>query len=113
MAFQQCIIQGNLGRDPELRYTPDGTPVCDFSVAVNNYKDEVTWFKVTVWRKQAETCNQYLRKGSAVLVVGEIAASAYIPRDGGDPRASLELTARDVRFLSGGREDGDSEQVPF
>jgi single-strand DNA-binding protein len=111
--FQQCIIVGNLGRDPEMRFTPDGTPVTDFSVAVNkrwtgadgSQSEKTWWFKVTCWRKLAETTNQYLRKGRQVMVIGEIDASAYIPRE---PRASLELTARDVRFLAGGERDGGS-----
>lgn len=112
--WQQCIIVGNLGRDPEMRFTPDGTPVTDFSVAVNrkwtnsdgSQGEKTWWFKVTCWRKLAETTNQYLRKGRQVMVIGEIDASAYMPRDGGEPRASLELTARDVRFLQGGDRDG-------
>jgi len=131
--FQQCIIVGNLGRDPEMRFTPDGTPVTEFSVAVNkrwtsadgSQGEKTWWFRVTCWRKLAETTNQYLRKGRQVMVIGEIDASAYMPRDGGEPRASLELTARDVRFLAGGERDGgsdmgsgssypqDEEDIPF
>nr|MBN1229056.1 single-stranded DNA-binding protein [Anaerolineae bacterium] len=105
--FQQCIIIGNLGRDPEMRFMSDGTAVTDFSVAVNKRGkrpdgsewEKTWWFKVTCWRRLAETTNQYLRKGFPVMVIGEVDASAYIPREGGEPRASLELTARDVRFL--------------
>ena len=131
--FQQCIIVGNLGRDPEMRFTPDGTPVTEFSVAVNkrwtgadgSQSEKTWWFRVTCWRKLAETTNQYLRKGRQVMVIGEIDASAYIPRDGGEPRASLDLTARDVRFLAGGERDGggsagssgdypqEEEDIPF
>ncbi|MGB4676733.1 MAG: single-stranded DNA-binding protein [Aggregatilineales bacterium] len=108
--FQQCIIIGNLGRDPEMRFLGDGTPVTSFSVAVNrkwtgrdgNPGEKTWWFRVTCWGRLAETTNQYLRKGSPVMVIGEVDASAYIPREGGEPRASLELTARDVRFLPRG-----------
>ena len=130
--FQQTIIIGNLGGDPEMRYTPDGTPVTEFRVAVNRRGkradgsdwDKTWWFRVTAWRRLAETCNQYLRKGSQVMVIGEIDASAYMPRDGGEPRASLELTAREIKFLTrAGATGGDfgyedsapqsDEEIPF
>jgi single-strand DNA-binding protein len=107
--FQKTIIVGYLGRDPEMRYTPSGVPVTSFSVAVNRRwtdqqgqpQEKTTWFRVTAWRKLAELCNQYLSKGRQVLVEGDIDASAWLGQDG-QPRASLELTARTVRFLSGG-----------
>ena len=110
--FQQTMIIGNLGKDPEMRYTQDGTPVTDFTVAVSRrHKDrngqmqeETTWFKVTCWRELAQTVYQYLKKGRQVMVIGDIKASAYIGQDG-QPRVSLELTAREVKFL-GNREDG-------
>lgn len=105
--FQQCMIVGNLGKDPEMRYTPDGTPVTSFSVAVTRKKgdgtEKTTWFKVTCWRKLAEVTNQYLKKGRQVMVLGEIDADAYLAQDG-QPRASLNLTANEVKFL-GGRDD--------
>ena len=123
--YQHIVIVGNLGGDPEMRYTPNGVPVTTFSVAVNKkWKDKneeqhekVTWFRVTAWRKLAELCDQYLTKGRQVLVEGEIDASAYLPKDGGEPRASLELTALNVRFLGSGTGDAgrpapDESQVP-
>ncbi len=114
--YQTTTIVGYLGGDPEMRYTPSGTPVTSFSVAVNrkwNGKDgeqqeKTTWFRVTAWRKLAENCTQYLHKGSLVLVEGDIDVSAWTGQDG-QPRASLELTARSVRFLSpkgNGQEEG-------
>lgn len=113
--FQQLIIVGNLGSDPELRYTADGTPVANFNVAVNrrwtnpdgSHGEETTWFRVAAWRKLAEICNQYLRKGRQVMVIGRVSARAYTAANG-EPRASLEVTATDVRFL-GGR----PEESPF
>ena len=74
------IIVGNLGRDPEMRYTPSGKPVTDFSVAVNRQYNgadgqpvkDVVWFKVSTWNRQAEICNEYLRKGAKVLVEGRL-----------------------------------------
>jgi single-strand DNA-binding protein len=115
--FQQLILVGHLGGDPELRYTSDGTPVASFSVAVNrtwtkedgSHGDETTWFRVTAWRKLAETANQYLKKGRQVLVVGRVSGRGYVATDG-TPRASLEVTAETIRFMSGGPR---SEESPF
>src|SRR5260221_4288471 len=120
MTFQQVTIVGNVGRDAEMRYTPQGVAVCDFSVAVNkvtgkgeNRKEKTTWFKVTVWRERAETASQYIKKGMKILVVGEIDASAYTNKQG-QPAASLELTASDFKFLDsrgeGGRQRGRGYQ---
>ncbi len=118
--FQQCMIIGNLGKDPEMRYTADGTPVTSFNVAVNRKWDggeKTWWFKVTCWRRLAETTNQYLKKGRRVMIIGEVSANAWSDQEG-NPRASLELNAREVKFL-GGRDDqgaaggGDySQQMP-
>jgi len=108
------MLIGYVGRDPEMRYTPiQGVAVCDFSVAVSRrwtdsagaQQERTTWFKVSAWRALAETCNEYVRKGMQIMVSGEIDASAYAAKDG-KPRASLELTARDVQFL-GRRADAD------
>jgi single-strand DNA-binding protein len=105
--YQYTIIVGNVGRDPELRYTQSGVAVCDFSVAVSRRwndkasgqaREETTWFKVSAWRALAETCAQYLAKGRQVMVTGRVSADAYMGQDG-QPRASLELTALDVQFL--------------
>lgn len=109
--YQQITIVGNVGRDPEMRYTQSGVPVCDFSVAVNKVwnnsqgerQEKTTWFRVTCWRGLAETVNQYLRKGRQVFVVGEIDASAYL-NNAGQPAASLDLTATTVKFI-GSRDD--------
>ena len=119
--YQTTIVVGHLGKDPEMRYTSSGVPVTSFSIATTRKwtsqdgtpGEKTTWFKVTAWRKLAETCNQYLSKGRLVLVEGEIGASAWVPRDGGDPRATLELTARNVKFL-GRREPaaGEAEGPP-
>ncbi|GAB4468283.1 MAG: hypothetical protein Kow00124_02360 [Anaerolineae bacterium] len=111
--FQQIIIVGNLGKDPEMRFTNEGRPVTDFTVAVNRRwttrdgqtGEKTWWFRVSCWGQLAETTNQYLKKGRQVMVIGEVDASAWLGQDG-QPRASLEITARDVRFL-GGRGDAD------
>ena len=105
--YQYTIIVGNVGRDPELRYTQSGVAVADFSVAVsrrwtdrntNESREETTWFRVTAWRGLAETVQQYVHKGMQVMVTGRVTASAYIAQDG-EARASLELTAQDLQFL--------------
>ncbi len=116
--YQKTVIVGNLGNDPEMRYTPSGVPVTSFNVAVNRrwtdqnggQQKKTTWFRVTAWRKLAETCAQYLGKGRLVLVEGEVDASAWTGQDG-QPRASLELTARTVRFLSP-RGDQNASDTP-
>ena len=123
--YQKLIIIGNLGSNPEMRFTPNGDPVTSFSVATSRKygeKDETTWFRVTVWGKQAESCSKYLSKGSKVLVEGRLR-----PDSNGSPRtfqrkdgtwsASYEITAENVRFLDGkARDDVDdsySAEVPF
>ena len=106
MSYEHTVIVGNLGRDPELRYTPNGKAVTNFSVAVSRRytgkdgesHEKTKWFRITAWDKLAELCNEHLTKGRQVLVEGEIEASAYAAPDG-EPKASLELTARNVRFL--------------
>ena len=110
--YQKTIVIGHLGKDPEMRYTPTGVPVTSFSVATSRRwtnqngenQEKTTWFRVTCWRKTAELAAQYLKKGSRVLVEGDVDASAYTDREG-SPRASLELTATNIRFMSS-REEG-------
>ncbi|MCI0712890.1 MAG: single-stranded DNA-binding protein [Chloroflexi bacterium] len=105
--YQHITIIGNVGRDPEMRYTAEGVGVCSFTVAVNKrYKrsdgqqvDKTTWFRVSAWRQLAEVCSQYVHKGMQIMVAGEVEANAFTGNDG-QPRASLELTARDIKFLS-------------
>lgn len=115
--YNKTTVVGYLGRDPELRFTPSGQSVCTFNVASSrNWTDQngqrqekTTWFKVTTWGKQAEICNQYLSKGRLVLVEGEIEASAWTDKEG-NARATLELTAKTVKFLGGGdHEDGEEK----
>src|SRR5215813_7371309 len=79
-SFNKIIVVGYLGRDPELRYTPDGTPVCNFSVATTErrkdksgeFRDVTTWFTVNMWGRQAEVANQYLAKGKQVYIEGRL-----------------------------------------
>ena len=116
--YQKLILIGNLGSNPEMRFTPSGDPVTTFSVATSRKygeKDETTWFRVSVWGKQAETCNQYLTKGSKVLVEGRLKAEPNVyQRKDGTWASSYEMTAENVRFLSGKDEANvPVEDYPF
>ena len=140
--YQQITIVGYLGNDPEMRFMPNGQAVTSFSVATSNKYtsntgqrvDETTWFRVSVWGAQAESCNQYLKKGRPVLVIGRLRPDPQtgnpriFNRQDGTPAASFEVTAQQVKFLpfgsrgAGGGEDdvGDmhgspetDDEIPF
>ena len=142
--WHTIIIVGNLGRDPEMRFTPNDKAYTRFSVAssrryTNNEGqsvDETTWFNITVWGKQAESTNQYLRKGSRVLVEGRLVPDSGTgspriwTRQDGTPGASFDVTAQTVRFLTSraetesgypsgeyspetGKPTSDDEEIPF
>ena len=116
MSFNKIIILGNLGRDPELRYTPQGTAVCDFSMATSEKRRDssgemqvlTTWFKVTFWGKQAETASQYLSKGKQVCIEGRLSQREYTDRDG-NKRTSLEVNGSDLHFV-GSRGEEQQQQ---
>lgn len=127
MSFEQIMLVGHLGGDPEMRYTPSGQAVTNFSLATNysytdgagNKVETTTWWRVTCWGKRAEVTHQYLAKGRQVLVVARMN-----PDDNGNPRiwnrndgtpaASYEITASNVRFLGkNGESQGDAGAVPF
>jgi single-strand DNA-binding protein len=120
MSYHEIEIIGYVGGKPEMRYISDGTPVTSFSVAAGRkYTDssgkqrkETTWFKITAWRRQAETCNEYLDKGSQVFIKGRLGGDRLEKSDDsvqivphtwtgqdGQPRAQFDVTARFVRFL--------------
>ncbi len=117
--YQQIILIGNLGEKPEMRYTPSGVPVREFSLAVNKRwtnqdgesQEKTTWFRVVTWRKQAETVAEYLDKGSQVMVTGEMEEVEVFQGRDGNPRANLKVTALNVKFL-GGREGAYATSVP-
>jgi single-strand DNA-binding protein len=118
MSFNKIIIVGNLGRDPELRYTSQGTPVCSFSVATNERRkdksgepqDITTWFKITVWGRQAETVSQYLTKGRRVYLEGRLHVDEYTDREG-KQRWSLEVNATDVQFIDSAQQSAEGIPV--
>ena len=139
MSYQKITIVGNLGRDPEMSYLPNsGQAVTNFNVATNRQYTasngerikETTWFRVTAWGRQAETCNEYLRTGSQVLVEGrlnpdrETGGPRMYQRNDGSWGAGYEITAERVVFMStrgssGGYEGGSNEpmmeddEIPF
>ncbi len=108
-SFNKIIVVGYLGRDPEIRYLPNGDGVANFSVATTEKRkdrngdsvEHTIWFRVSVFGRTAEACNQYLAKGSQVYVEGRLRMEQYTDREG-NPRTSLEIAAKEVQFLSGG-----------
>ncbi len=123
MSYQKMTVIGNLGREPEMRFTPNGQPVCNFSVAATRVypgadgeqKKETAWFRVTVWGKMAESCNKYLKKGSKVFVEGRLVVDPanggpkLFKRQDGSTGASFEINAQEVKFLSSKNESDTSD----
>lgn len=110
--MNKLFVIGNLTGDPQSRVTQTGKNVCSFTVAVNRRgkKDEADFFRVTVWDKLAEICQNSLSKGKKVSVVGPVSVSTYNAQDG-STRASLDVTANEVEFLSH-KEQPKQEQKP-
>lgn len=114
--YQKVVLVGNLGRDPETRYTQSGTSVCNFSVATSErfkdksgeYKDKTSWHKIVAWGKLAEVCQKYLAKGSKVLIEGKIEYREW-EKDGAK-RQSTEIVASEVKFLSQRKESSDAPE---
>jgi len=110
----KVLVIGNLGQDPDMKYTADGQAVTSFSVASNRkYKtssneqrDETEWFQVVAWGKLAETCNEYLSKGKQVYVEGRLHSKTWEDRNG-EKRFTNEIVLANVEFLGGGRDDSD------
>ncbi len=109
MSFNKIVVIGNLGRDPELRYTPQGTPVCSFTIASNERRkdkngevqDLTTWFRGTLFGQRAETFTQYLTKGKPVYIEGRLRLEEWIDRDG-KTRSTLEINVTDFNFIGTG-----------
>ena len=125
--YQRLVLVGNLGRDPEMRYTPNGISITNFPIATSRkwtdasgqLKEETAWFRISVYGKQAENCNQYLSKGQKVLIEGTLVVDeksggprVYTRKDG-TAGASFEVRATTVRFLSrkGEGTDGGTASV--
>ncbi len=116
MSFNKIIIVGNLGRDPELRYTPQGAAVCSFTMATNEKRrdksgelqDITTWFKITLWRQQAENAAKYLTKGSPVYIEGRLKIEEWTDRDN-NRRYTLDVQATDMQFIGSRGDSGGGE----
>ena len=106
-SFNKIMIVGYLGRDPELRYTTQGTPVCDFSIATTERRKDksgelqeaTTWFRVSLFGRQAEIASQYLTKGRQVYVEGQLMQREWEDKEG-VTRTTLEVRGSDIQFLS-------------
>jgi single-strand DNA-binding protein len=106
MSFNKVILVGNLGKDPDIRFTEKGTPVCEFSLATNErrkngdagYQDITTWFQITVWGRQAETAAQYLKKGRLVYIEGRLRVEEWTDRSEKN-RFTLRVDASDLQYL--------------
>lgn len=112
MSFAKVQLYGNLGRDPEIKYTPQGTPFCTFSMATSERytkqgekQEKTTWWEVTLWGKQAETASQYLEKGRPVFIEGRPSLDEWTDREGGK-RTTLKVNATDMQFVDGGERSG-------
>jgi single-strand DNA-binding protein len=112
--YSKVILIGRLTKDPELRYTPKGTPVASFSLAINyrykqndERKDETTFIDIVVFGKPAEFCGQYLNKGSAVIVDGRLQQRRW--ESDGQQKSKIEVVAQSVNFLPGSKKDAAGE----
>ena len=119
MSLNKVMLIGNLGKDPELRFTPSGRAVAKFSLATSEQwttpegqrQDRTEWHNIVVWGKQAETCGQYLSKGRQVFIEGSIRSRQYDDKEG-QKRWITEVVAQRVQFLGGGRGDGAGRGAP-
>ena len=114
--LNKAIIIGNLTKDPELRYTPSGTAVCNLRLASNRkyksgeeMKEDVCFITVVVWGKRAENCNQYLQKGRGILVEGRLQSRSWETTDG-QKRSVIEIVAEDIQFLDRTKEGTSPEE---
>lgn len=119
MTLNQILLIGRAGTDPQMRYTPSGTAVTDFRLAVNNpsrgqdgeWQDNTEWFTVTAWDRQAESVNQFLAKGRRVFVEGRLSTNTFTGNDG-QQRTSLEVRAFRVIFLDRPDAQGEDFNTP-
>ena len=117
MAVNKVLLLGNLGNDPELKYTNTQTPVCNLSMATTERwndkssgqpQEKTEWHRVIVWGKQAENCNQYLKKGSKVFVEGKITTRSWDDEKTGQKRYSTEIIANNVQFVNSKIQENDA-----
>lgn len=124
VSFNKVILLGNLTRDPEVRYTPNGVAVASFAIAVNRkykqgeeIKDEVSYIDIVVFGRQAENCGQYINKGDSVLIDGRLQQRRWETEDG-QKRSKVEVVAQTVSFMpkrtgqAGAPASGQAEPIP-
>ena len=120
-SFNSVVLMGHLARDPELRYTPQGSAVCDFAIGMNRrFKrkdsdelvDEVTFVEITAWNRTAEICAEYLKKGRLVLVCGFLKQDRWEDTESGAKRSKVKVVAQEVRFIGKGSQDDASAPAP-
>jgi single-strand DNA-binding protein len=112
--FSRVVLVGNLGRDPEMRYSQNGTPITNFTIAVNrrrrgtdgNYQDETDWYRISLFRQQAENAAEWLRKGNKVLVEGQLSIRTFTGQDGIE-RTTVEVNADNFMNLTARDDMGD------
>ena len=117
--LNKAMIIGNLGADPEMRYTQSGTPVCNFNVATTErYKnqageqaEDTEWHRIVAWQRLAEICGEYLTTGSKVYLEGKIQTRKWQDKDGND-RYTTEIVAREMKMLSSRDSNGDRDSEP-
>ncbi len=113
VSFNRVVLAGNLTRDPELRFTSSGIPVCGFGLAVNRVRsksEEVDFFDITAWRELGETIANYKKKGDPILIEGRLQFSTWQAQDG-TKRNKVDVVADNIQFL-GGRSDGGEGGAP-
>jgi single-strand DNA-binding protein len=120
-SFNSVVLMGHLARDPELRYTPQGSAVCDIAIGMNRrFKrkdsdelvDEVTFVEITAWNRTAETCAEYLKKGRLVLVCGFLKQDRWEDTESGAKRSKVKVVAQEVQFIGKGSQDDASAPDP-
>src|SRR5260370_4746549 len=115
-SVNKVILVGNLGKDPEVKYTPSGVPVAKFSLATNErykdkagaWKDRTEWHNVVVWQRLAEIVGEYVKKGSKIYIEGRLQTSSWVDKQSGEKKYRTEIIAHDLVLLVG-RGEGDGE----
>src|SRR2546430_17356087 len=119
-SFNKVILLGNLTRDPEVRYPPKGSAVCDLGIAVNRVyttdsgerREEVTFVDVTLWGRTAEIAGEYLKKGRPVFIEGRLQLDSWDDKQTGQKRSKLKVIGESMQLLGGGRPGGATAAVP-
>lgn len=115
-SVNKVILVGNLGKDPEVKFTPSGVPVAKFSLATNErykdkggeWQDRTEWHNIIAWQRLAEIVGEYVKKGSKIYIEGRLQTSSWDDKQSGEKRYRTEIVAADLVLLSGGESNGDS-----